>query len=513
MSLARQVVTVSEATKEASSSLPGPEAGRVPWWLVATVVAIPLLFSIRSISDAYGQTEEAVNAAIWALGGRNILEHGPIDAKLGAMVAPYPGSGGGIYAHHPPLPVWLSAILQVFGTSEVLPRLAGLLALGAALVLLYRALALLVPPHAALLGVAASATSGFALTYGRLFTTLTTATPLFAAMMFLYVRRLVTGKPPGWPLGVLLTLSVFSSWDGVIGAAAIIIANGVLELLDRKRVGRWSRALWPAAVGTGALAALLGYLTWANGGPEELIRQALYRTGVSDAPYTAAGWIRKHLEYFHDGLGLVGIAALVCAPALLLLTGAPRRTIVVLALYAVPGLGMVLLLQQGSYGHAFWGFNLLLSLGAAFAFLADWLRRQRPTTALPAIVIALGTHFILNARIAGEQLGRERDLNSVGTLTQRLQAPSASEPVRMFSAYAFHPYATWYLRGPMDVALSTAAVREKRQNQMWKNEDRVLVDSEFARNAGCRPMPYEDISASRRWLIVRVGTLLENCVQ
>src|SRR5262249_12334614 len=77
----------------------------------------PFLASLRSLDDPFGQTEEGVNAAIWALGGRNIRELGWKEARYGALVKPLWPQSGYIYAHHPPLPVWLSRLWLVFGDS------------------------------------------------------------------------------------------------------------------------------------------------------------------------------------------------------------------------------------------------------------------------------------------------------------------------------------------------------------------------------------------------------------
>ncbi len=81
-----------------------------PWWRVlalALICVMPLGFSLPSLFDPFGQTEEGVNATIWGLGARNLLAKGPLDSELGARVTPFPGPGPrvGIYAHHPPLPV------------------------------------------------------------------------------------------------------------------------------------------------------------------------------------------------------------------------------------------------------------------------------------------------------------------------------------------------------------------------------------------------------------------------
>jgi hypothetical protein len=478
-------------------------------WLVALVVAAPLLFSLRSIGDPFGQTEEAVNATIWALGGRNILERGPVAAKFGALVAPYPGTGGGTYAHHPPLPVWISAILQLLGSWEGWPRLAGLLCLVVALYMLLCTLRLLVSNEAALLGVAMAAGSGFALTYGRLFTTLTLATPLFMAMAYLLVRRIVRREPPGWPLPVLLFLCIFSSWDGVIGAAAIVVALGIAELRDRAIAGAIKRAIVAASVGVAALALLLAYLVWANGGPTEILGQARYRSSGSE--FTIRAWLSMHAHYYWEGLGPVGILVLFGTPIAAVALRLRPTLLALLLLVAMPGVGMTIGLRQGAYGHAFWSYNLILPLGFAAGILADWALKSERSGWKAVLFAALVIHVLVCARAAGEQLAREHDLNTVGELTKRLQPVSASEPVRMFSAYAFHPYATWYLRGGMDVALSVADLRHKLEAHEWEQQSRVLVDSEFARNAGCPVVPYDDISASRRWLIVRAGVLSAHC--
>src|SRR5262249_17994549 len=239
------------------------------------ICSVPFWFSLRTLNDRYGQTEEGVNNAVWALGARNIIHKGPWAAKLGAMVAPFPGAGGGIYAHHPPLPIWISGVLQLVTAREFAPRVVALLLVGISLALLYSILRRFVSEETSLLSVAAVSLSPWVLVFSRMLTTLTLATPLLLLLLRTVLRRL-KGEPY-WKAAVPLTISAlaFSSWDGVIGASALVAALSAIELRDAHRNPgsplRWLRALAPAFTLAVSVILVFAYLINANGGARELI--------------------------------------------------------------------------------------------------------------------------------------------------------------------------------------------------------------------------------------------------
>jgi hypothetical protein len=488
-------------------------------WLIRRIIlpfvcAVPLVFSAPSLGDPFGQTEEAVNAAIWALGGRNLREQGPVAARFGANVAPFRAANGGIYAHHPPLPVWVAALAQVPGTWEGWPRLLALACATISLVLLFDILRSFVRDEIALAAVAVIATSPFVLAYGRLQTTLTLATPLCAFMLRAALRRSLCGEPWRWTFLIAVIAAVFSSWDGVLAAGAIVL---YFTLVDLRAVHRGEghvsrvRALAPAAVGSIALALLCAYLVWANGGPRELVAQAQYRMGADTTLPPFVPWAQRQIGFIGEGLGWMTFGLLLGAPALLLRSDRPRGSAVALLLGAVPGVGMTVLFPSGSHAHAFWAYNLVLPAAVAVAL---WIRatvQSGRRMAVAALAVILGVQSIVGFRIAGDQLGDERRLNSVGALARDYFRKHPVSSVRMVSAYDFHPYVSWYLDVGTEVALSAAHVERLLASGQWQSNDPVLVDTEYARSMSCGPFPVLGVSENRRWVVATAGLVSTAC--
>jgi hypothetical protein len=63
----------------------------------------------------------------------------------------------------------------------------------------------------------------------------------------------------------------------------------------------------------------------------------------------------------------------------------------------------------------------------------------------------------------------------------------------------------------MDVALQINQLKEKVASGAWPVHKRVLVDGLYATELGCRALPTEGLSASRRWAIVEAGDLVKSC--
>ena len=475
---------------------------------------MPLLFSIPSLGDPFGQTEEAVNAAIWALGGRNILEKGPIAARLGASVAPYPGTKNGIYAHHPPLPVWLAAATQLAGGWEGWPRLLALVLAGVSLFILFRLLRRFAPEETALLATGVIATSPFVLAYGRLLTTLTIATPLFLVLLDGALGRSLGGERWGGAYLAAIPLAFFSSWDGVLGAGAVLIYLTLLEVGDayRNESGRsaWFRALTPALVGSLSLAMLLAYFVWANNDLREMVTHARLRTGADDA-VPLLEWTMRQLTFVANGLGWLNLLALVGVTILLGLRGGPRGLLAAILLGAVPGVAMATIFRNGAYSHAFWSYNLIIpaALAVAYALTLVTGLHRRAASLLLGVLLAVQT--VIGFRIAGDQLGQERLLNSVGALVRDYFRHHPVETVKMISAYDFHPYVSWYLRVPTEVVFSVPDLHERVASARWAASDPVLVDTDFARDLGCKPFQPAAISANRRWAIASGGAVDAAC--
>lgn len=500
-----------------SSSSPLPSPGAIPRRARAVLLALlcvfPLGLSLPSLGDPFGQTEEAVNATIWGLGARNVLEEGPVAAWLGAKVAPFPGPGGrgDIYAHHPPLPVWLAALIQLVSEREAAPRLVALGLAALSLLLLFSVVRVVAGEGPALVATAVIATCPYVLGFGRLFTTLTLATPLYLFALRVALRRHLEGKPWGWSLPAALAGLVLSSWDGVLGAAAIGSYLAWVELRagqETRGAGRWMRALAPLLAAGIALAAVVAYLVWANGGAQAMLWQFRYRASTNLDPWA---WCSRQLGFLSGGLGWVTLLLLAAAPALAALEERPRRLALAAALSAIPGLGMLLIFRQGADRHPFWAYNLILPAAFVVAgVLRAAVRARRPWLGA-ALLCALGVQAVVGFRRAGEQLSRERLLNGHGALIREYFGAHPAPVVRIFSKYNFYPFVSWYLRVPPEVVSSAATMRERLRTGSWQAGEVLVVDMEWARRVGCAPFTALAESTSRRWVIAPAGAVAAAC--
>ncbi len=489
--------------------------GSLRAWTLAFLCTSSVWLSLPTIHHPFGTTEEGVNAAIWALGGRNILLQGPLEAKLGARVAPYRGTGGGIYAHHPPLPVWISAALQLVGPWEALPRLAAHGALALALLLLFRILKLSFDDTAALVGVAAAAGSGFALTYARLFTTLTLAAPLVLYLLWRALLRRRHGTPYGFGFYLAIVLAVFSSWDGVIGCAAVL-AYVTWSEWAAARAGRlgwraYAKGTVPGWVGLASVLVLAGYLIWANGGPAELIGQFFYRSGAGGVPYSFKHWVRVQLGYWRAGLGPLSLGLLALAPVWWWLTRRRQGWISAMALAAAPAVGMTALFSEGAVHHAFWSYNLIWPL--AFVVAAAWtvLRRAPRWASMASLSLLVGQSAYLGWR-ARRHLRAEAALNQTGQLVQDHFADTSLSAVPLFSGWEFHPHVNWYVDREIDVAIMPQDLLARVRSGAWAPSALVLADTVHARANGCL---FEELPAARsaRWIVATAGELQHACEQ
>jgi hypothetical protein len=503
---------------EPAARTPGGERFAEAWLVLRVpllfICLVPLLFSLRSLGDPFGQTEEAVNAAIWGLAGRNLLERGPVAARFGASIVPYLGIGGGTYAHHPPLAVWLSALTQLLGTWEGWPRLVALVLAGLSLFILCDTLCLFVPQARALLATGVVATSTFVLADARMFTTLTLATPLFLVLLRAALWRGLRGRPWRWTFLAAIVATVFSSWDGVLGAGAVVLYVTLVELrAARRRTPSggpgWARVVAPAVVGTGALVVLFAYLVWANGGIGELVTQVRFRAGMDGSLPSFRVWALGQVGFLGAGLGWLTLALLGGVAAAGLGGRLPAGLGLALLLAAAPGLGMILIFRNGAHWHGFWGYNLILPAAFAVAHVARAVEPRRRVAL--ALHVLLGIQAVTGAVTAGELLGRDRLQNSNGALARDFFRPRRVRIVRMMSAYDFHPYVSWYLRVPTDVVVSRAQLDDRFATGAWTPRNLVLVDLEFLRDLGCRPVPAIADSANRRWVVARAEAVEAAC--
>jgi hypothetical protein len=174
-------------------------------------------------------------------------------------------------------------------------------------------------------------------------------------------------------------------------------------------------------------------------------------------------WLGSQLRFVGEGLGPASLAVLLASP---FLARDSRRRLVTLALLAAPGLVMVLVFRQGSFKHAFWGFNLMLPAAFAMALLVTRLPR--------AGVLLVAAQAALCIAVASERLLEEREQNALGALAARL--PRGAE-VPVVARGAFHPYVSWYARG--------VPVTVRKREELPAGDGPALVDTAHLASLGC----------------------------
>jgi hypothetical protein len=473
---------------------------------LALVCATPLFFSLPTLSDPLGQTEEMSNISTWAVGGRNLIRKGFWGAHMGADVSPWgrTSANPGIYAHHPPLPVWLSAVLQRISRGDALPRTVALGLFGAALYFLFQTLVLFVSGGPALVAVAAVATTSYALVYARMLTTVTICTPLVCAMLWAVSRRAVQGHRWGaWLYGAVV-LGIFSGWDGFAGTLAVLAAAVVVELRRSEKCGA-ARALAVVAVGALSGTLLLAYFTHVPGGIQEVLRQGGVRSSLTWHLFWVAQ--RVHLP---DGLGYVPLAALLLSPLLTRAATGGWGMTWALFLSSAPGLAMTLGMREGTLNHSFWSYNLMLPAAFGLAGAAEWLRRG-PVLWQRLGALALGLQMAFSAGWSGIWLGREHELNSVGGLVRDYLGPRSPKKVNVLAAYDYFPFIEWYLDVPTYVAFSREQLARFISEGTWGPSEIVLADGEMLQRLHCDGLHVLATSESHRWVVTPVAGLLDSC--
>jgi hypothetical protein len=432
-------------------------------FLLPLLLALPLVVSVSSLADPFGQSESSLNAAIWGLGARNIVEKGFVEAKLGALVAPFHGVKDGIYAHHPPLPIWLSVFTVLAHGQEAVPRALAVLCVIAALWLVYMICRRETSAFAALLAVGFASCFPYVLVYARLLTTLTIAAPLF-----LWLLYEVLGKRRTVPVSAAAMLLALSSWDGVIAGSAVC----AFVLFRRD----WALAKPLFAVFAAGVAFDAFYIANASGGFSEVLHQAVWRSGVNDESLTLSAFARVQWRFISAGLSLVGIAAILLRVAL------TKKQLPVAAAFwlaLVPGLAMTLLFRHGAQRHAFWAYQLWIAAAFALAALLSRIQSLKPRL---LCVLVFGAAAAVNVVAARERLLEERALDRVGDFALHELSAFTGSPVKMLASTSFQVYIPWYLRYEIDVALTP----DDFTKRAWPDDARVMIDQLWLTRYGCR---------------------------
>jgi hypothetical protein len=364
------VVTASQPQDRLEVEGPGHKRADLLGWLAVAALTLAVAATwAPMVGTAFGDNHEGRVMARYALHMRNLAEDGFVGSNWSTSMEPYSSS----YAHHPPLPNILDAVVSLLpGDGEyqirLAPYLLGLLAIPAAAALL-RAFRIRWAPI--LLSLGLMVVTGFYWFYGRIVVDLGPLIAMSAAIAHLRRR-----EHPSVGLIVIACVAaiigVLSSWLGIAGAAVL-----GLWLLTKRGIDRAT-----VAVGLSMVIGVAVSLAFIVGlsGASNLVGQTQFRTSggeFSGREFVDRQWLwlRSLLPSWYLALLPVGMLAGLLN----------RRTRFYTAFSAVLACGWVLALPNGSYIHDYWPYPVLVPGVVGMAALFDWVWRiWRPAGAIAA---------------------------------------------------------------------------------------------------------------------------------
>jgi 4-amino-4-deoxy-L-arabinose transferase-like glycosyltransferase len=338
---------------------------------------------------------DSYNDAVFSLGGRALLDRGPVAAKLGADFG-----AGDLYADHPPLVYVATAASQavVGDRAAAAPILAFAASIAAALLLyvLLRELGL----HAvtAAVTVAVGLSIPLFLDYGTMLDTLMLGLPFAVAYLLVWQRSMDERSGPA-ALAAAAAAVALVAWEGAI---LVVLAMAVTATV-RRRAG--VRIVIASGVGLGsALIATVLWVSWV-GGISDLFDKGLYRGGqssdVSVGQYVRDQW--QHTRHYFGVAGLVLLAVGACA-----LLIAPRfRAIGVVAL-ATPVI-YALAFREGADLHDYWNYWLLIPMVLGIGALTTLAGRVVKPVVV-AVAVAGATGAIISGFAVSSPIAQARTL-------------------------------------------------------------------------------------------------------
>ncbi len=427
---------------------------------MALIVATLLAVWLPDLNLPLGNSDDGRILGLFGLQARNFWDLGILDSNFGAAVEPYvravyevapraePPPEAVIYAHHPPLQVFMSVVSTgVFGDSAAALRVPGLL-VGAATAVFMASLLRSrdLPWGPTLLAVAAMASTGFYYVYARVSVSFSLLLAVIAAVSW----ALHSDKPLRYrtlAVGGFAALAAMQSWIGAAAMALVMLwlfansrshsgaplsdnaqpENGRAEssigttesgisTSVRTPLTRLSLSLpsvsWPsgrrktllAAVAAGT--ALGGGITalWmlSAAGVEDLANQVTIRTSndassAGGPTFTFSEFLARQWRFVTEEMLVPVWLRLLLLPCLL--AGLiDRRTRMPTAITLSVAAALTFGVQQGAWVHRLWNFPWLAPVTIGFAALADWIRRLiprrwRPLPAALATVVIAGTLF------------------------------------------------------------------------------------------------------------------------
>jgi 4-amino-4-deoxy-L-arabinose transferase-like glycosyltransferase len=356
--------------------------------LVGVLIAAFVAAGWWRFTAPFGDNHDGSNGGVWVDTARAILEHGPIASRLGSQLFT-----GGVYAHHPPLIAWVTAVGDWAGSGDLfadrLPVILGSLATIGLLVLLLRDVDLQWIAIAA--GVSVSLGTPLFFVYGPMIDTLPLSLPIGVALLVLWRRRAEHGSAPGWMLGLTAAACVLSSWEAALLVGVTCLASMLLGRRDTAVLRRLAPTLIGAAIG---LVVLGAWLLWASGSVGPLLHQLRMRSGTGHTDLGFGDSLRQQWAILGRVLGPVRWLLLPAAIVGL----ADRRTRLVM-LVLVPTTVIYPLGLREAAIHDFWNLWFVAPLAIGVAAAVDRFAQHARTTPARA-VLAIGTVLAVLASLA-----------------------------------------------------------------------------------------------------------------
>jgi len=356
-----------------------------------------------SIPGERASPVDSYNDAVFSLGGRALLNRGPVAAKLGGDFG-----AGDRYADHPPFAyVAVAATQAIVGDRPAAAPILAFTASVAAALLLYALLRELgIGAVTAAVAVAVGLSIPMFLDYGTMLDTLMLGLP-FAVAYLLVWQRSMDGRSGTAALAATAAAVALVAWEGVLLVALAMAVTAAV----RRRAGL--RIVLASGGGLGAaLIAIALWVSWV-GGIGVLLDKGLYRGGHS-SDVSLGRYAGDQFEHARQYLGVAGLVVLLVGACALLI--APRfRPIGAIAL-ATPVV-YALAFREGADLHDYWNYWLLVPMVLGVGALTTIAgRAAKPLVVAAAVAGATGVviaGYALSSPIAQARGLADRTVDSL----------------------------------------------------------------------------------------------------
>ncbi|MEZ5209440.1 MAG: hypothetical protein R2690_21255 [Acidimicrobiales bacterium] len=398
--------------------------------LLGLVAAVFLVLAADRITGPFGDSDEGINAAVWATNSRALRELGLFESALGGRRADGTGTPtihrssssrrrwprsppASTPSRREPLRGWGPWPRSRCCTCCCAARLGPL-------------------PAAA--GAATACLTPMFVVYGPMLDTPVTSLPFGIAVLIMWqrdVRPDDDGPPPWWAAAGLSALACFAGWQAtlLVGtcAATVAVVRRAEGITALRRAGAY------ALGGIVGVSASVASIWWAYGDLAPLTEKFSRRAGSAVVSYLdvvafQVPWLVQLL-----GLALVGLAACVVAAV----RDDGLRPLATMSLFVTFAYAVVF--KEAAAGHQFWLYWVLVptAIGAGYAARAI-VRKVRSETSAPAgpwvavtgLLVLVGAVNLVPTTLAEEQIVEGQAAGSLVEALGITGAQQAGAPVR-----------------------------------------------------------------------------------